>query len=237
MAESDPRRSVQKTMDGLGRAVNHSLQKLKTSPEYAIVVEAAVKTASDLKDAVEAFSEAASQVLTDPESVNWNETAADLAIAFQAFRPLVISLGLAVTFGGDIFWAVAGFCVGFATIAEAVEKMLVLQLQRLQNELDEETLARFRTQRDMIFKHLHDFISLMHKHGPEISIVVGGLVFAVGTALLGWPVALKIAGFGAHGPVKYSLAAWAQRHFWRTAVKRGSIFAYLQSITMQKAKL
>lgn len=44
---------------------------------------------------------------------------------------------------------------------------------------------------------------------------------------------LSLFGFGPSGPVKGSVAAWAQRRFWGATVAESSWFAYLQSAAMK----
>jgi len=220
---------AQKLFEGIRGTITSAFEKLKTSPGYNHAIDTAMQTASDLKNGVETFSDMAGQILTNvsnSDNINWKETAAGLGVAVQAFTPIVIYLGLAVIVGGDIFGAVAQFRNGIAKIAETVEGVVI----RLQNEPNEETLAKFRAQKGTILKHLDDLIALMHEH-PSTSIVVGGLIFVIGASLLGWRMALQIPGFSTRGPVKGSLAAWAQIYFWGAAVKRGSWFARFQSIT------
>jgi len=219
---------AQKFIDDIGGTVNGVFEKLKTSPEYNLAIDTATQTASNLKNGVEAFSDMAGQMLmediSDPDSINWKETAVDLGAAVEAFAQTVTRLGLAVMISGDVFEAMGEFRNGIEEIADTVEKVVI----DLKNP-NEETLARFRAEKEAILRHLDDLSALMHEH-PIISIVVGSSIFVVGVSLLGWPIAVRILGFSARGPVKGSLAAWAQRYFWGAAVARGSWFARFQSI-------
>jgi len=142
----------------------------------------------------------------------------DLGAAVQAFEQTVLRLGFAVMIDGNIVKAMEEFRDSIEKIAETIERVVTGH----QGGPNEETFTKFRALMDAILKLPDDLIALMRIHSKVVSIIVGFFVFMIGAGLLGWHIALRILGFSARGPVKGSLAAWAQIYFWGGAVAKGS---------------
>lgn len=100
--------------------------------------------------------------------------------------------------------------------------------------VDEEAFRRFwRGVSPIIERIVVTTGDLLEQHPRLTEFVVTAVVFMLVPESWFTKPLLRLIGFGPLGPVKGSLAAWAQRVFYGANVGTKTIFAYLQSAAMR----